>query len=345
MTDVSVIVLGWNGRRWVQDCLSSVLDQDFARPYEVLFIDNGSTDGTADEAASFEGVAVHRLDRNYGFCEGNNKAFALATGQLVVFLNQDVVVHRAWLRELVAAVESDDAIKAAHANIVHPWNQGFDQQDRLSTPTRAYTPELSRFAFVEYRDTSIDRPFVDTLFVSGAALILKRDVVAEIGGYVFDPGMFAYGEDMDLALRLHGRGYRTGVATRAVVYHHHVLHDAVSLKTFLRAVRIIRNRLLALWKSSSWSEYPPIAAIALVGAPLNAGQWGVPWRKRAMYFVALVPPTILAAFVTVLSMPAYAARRRDVLAHRRRKGWLLRALLFDRSRKLETGLARREAVA
>src|SRR3989304_5393552 len=75
---VSVIVLGWNGRQYVAPCLTSLLAQDFDRPYEILFVDNGSTDGTADLAERHAGVRVHRLDRNYGYCLGNNKGFELA---------------------------------------------------------------------------------------------------------------------------------------------------------------------------------------------------------------------------------------------------------------------------
>src|ERR687896_202519 len=103
---VSIVVLGWNGREYVDGCLSSLLDQDFDRPYEVLFVDNGSIDGTADAAEGYAGVRVHRLDRNYGYCLGNNKGFEIAHGAYVVFLNQDVIVHRSWLTELVAALES-----------------------------------------------------------------------------------------------------------------------------------------------------------------------------------------------------------------------------------------------
>ena len=329
---VSVIVLGWNGRSYVDECLTSVLDQDFDEPYEVLFVDNGSTDGTADAAERYEGVTVYRLDKNYGFCLGNNKGFELSKGELVVFLNQDVVVHRDWLREMVAAMASSPEIKAGHANIIHPWNPEFAGQRREGPLHAAYTPELSRLGFVEYRTVSDREPVIDTLFLSGASTILKRDVLDEIGGYVFDPGMFLYGEDMDLGLRIRSAGYRTVVATRAAVYHFHTLEEQISLRTFIKITRIIRNRLLALWKCSTWPEFMPLAAITLAGAPFNSSQFGLPLAKRVAYFFLLIPPTVVAAFAAAIAMPRFARRRREILTRRRREGsWLLRTLLFDRA--------------
>jgi GT2 family glycosyltransferase len=326
---VSIIVLGYNGERYVENCLHSVMDQDFGESYEVLFVDNGSRDRSAEIAANIPGVQVHRLGRNYGFCLGNNKGFEVSRGELVVFLNQDTVVHRRWLRELVEAVESDESIKACHANIVHPWNAEFAGEDRDATISVTHTPELSRLGFIEYRTLPGAGEFRDTLFLSGACAILKRDVVDEIGGYVFDPGMFLYGEDLDLALRIRGAGYRVGVAGRAVVYHHHTLREDLSLATAVKVVRIIRNRLIAVWKASTWPEFAVLGAITLAGAPFNSGQFGLPLTKKVAYFFLLVPPTLIAALAFAIAAPRFAGRRLQALDRRRLAGWwLLRGMLF-----------------
>jgi GT2 family glycosyltransferase len=330
---VSIVVLGYNGREYIDACLTSVLDQDFDQPYEVLFVDNGSSDGSADLAAQHEGVRVHRLARNYGYCQGNNKGFEVSRGEAVVFLNQDVVVHRSWLRELMEALESDHSVLAAHACVVHPWNEEYGARERTEPLSRAYAPDLSRLGFVEYRALPVEQPAVGTLFVSGVSLMVRRDAIDKIGGYVFDPDMFSYGEDMDLALRIRTAGYRTVVATRAVVYHHHTLQDEIRWSSFVKTVRIIRNRLLALWKTSGWLEFLPLAAITVLGAPFNSGQFGRSIARTAAYFVLLVPPTVAAAFAALAAMPQYAARRRAALARRRApRGWVLRTLVFDRSR-------------
>jgi hypothetical protein len=192
-----------------------------------------------------------------------------------------------------------------------------------------HTPELSRWGFVAYRTLPGAERFRDTLFLSGACAILKRDVVGEIGGYVFDPGMFLYGEDLDLALRIRGAGYRVGVAGRAVVYHHHTLKEDISLATGMKVVRIIRNRLIAVWKSSTWPEFAVLGALTLAGAPFNSGQFGLPLTKRVAYFFLLIPPALVAALAFLVAMPRFASRRLQVLDQRRLGGWwLLKAVLF-----------------
>lgn len=330
---VSVIVLGYNGREHVEACLTAVLDQDFDRPYEVLFVDNASRDGTADLAERFAGVRVLRLPRNLGYTGGNNFGAEQARGRLLVFLNQDTVVHRRWLRGLVAAFESDSAVKAVQAAVIHPWNPEFAALERELPLGSAYAADLSPLLYVEYRPVRADAAAVDTLFLSGVSILLDREVIPEIGGYVFDPDMFLYGEDVDLALRLRGAGYRTVVAPRAVVYHAHVLQDSLSLRSFRKTVRIIRNRLLAVWKSSGWLEFAPLALVLLAGAPFNASQFGLPLPKKLLYFLLLLPPTAAAALAALPAMPRYAERRRQVLAGRRQQGgWLLRALLAGRAR-------------
>jgi GT2 family glycosyltransferase len=342
MPAVSVIVLGYNGRKHVDACLTSLLDQDFDRPYEVVFVDNGSRDGTADAAGVYENVRVHRLDRNYGYCRGNNLGAEQARAPVLVFLNQDVVVHRSWLRELFETIESDASIKAGHANIIHPWNPEYAAKELRASVASAYTGELSSLGFIEYKEVPVRERAVDTLFLSGVSIILKREVEDEIGGYIFDPDMFLYGEDMDLALRIRSAGYRTVVATRAVVYHSHVLQDSLTPASFLKTVRIIRNRLLAFWKCSDWLEFLPLAGITLFGAPFNSTQFGLPLGKKLLYFLLLIPPTVVAGIAAAVAMPRYAGRRRALLATRRtRRGWLLRTLLFDRSRLAAPAIAER----
>jgi GT2 family glycosyltransferase len=326
----SIVILGWNGAEYVDGCLSSVLDQDIGKPYEVIFVDNGSTDGTPERAAMYAGTRVVRLDRNYGYCIGNNKGFAETRGRYVIFLNQDIVAHRSWLRELVAAVESDPAIAAAHANIIQPWYPEFAAVDREGLMSVAYTADLSRLGLIQYRRIDAPLPVVDTMFLHGVSIIARRELIEELG-YAFDPDMFAYAEDLDLALRMRARGYRTVVATRATVYHHHTLDARFSTATFLKTTRIIRNRLLAFWKCSSWREFLPVAVLTIAGAPFNAGEFGLPPWWRLIYFFALVPPTIAAGVAAITSMPRYAGRRRDVLATRRMPAWwLLRAMWRER---------------
>ena len=230
VTDVSVIVLGWNGRQ-----LGARLSEQRPRPGLRRRRTRCSSSTTAPPTVPppmprpSKASASIASTATTASVEGNNKPSRSSKGRLVVFLNQDVVVHRDWLRELVAAVESDDAIKAAHANIVHPWNEA--STSSTASPPRAPT-----------RPSSLDSPSSSSAIPasifpssirsssSGAALILKRDVVAESRRLRLRPRHVRR-----LVKTWTSRSDCTASATAPasrrvpVVYHHHVLHDAVSL--------------------------------------------------------------------------------------------------------------------
>lgn len=324
----SVIVLGYDGREFLEGCLSSVLDQDLpADRYEVLYVDNGSLDGSARLVRErFPQVRLLALSQNHGYAGGNNIGFQAARGEFVVFLNQDTVVHRSWLRELVDGVSSAADIAAGHANIIHPWYPEYSGLWRREQAATAYTPEVTRLGYIQYRKLgAIDGP-KEVLFLSGASLIIRRRVGEQLG-YVFDPDFFAYAEDLDLALRIRALGYRCVIVPRATVYHDHRLKTEVSLATLQRTVRIIRNRYLAFYKAMSWPEFIVMAALLTVGSPLNALEFGLPRWQRAVYALALVPATLLALAAALWNLPRYARKRREVRSRSAGRGaWCLRAV-------------------
>lgn len=322
----TVIVLGYHGWHYIEPCLASVLDQDMApNTYEVLYVDNKSLDRSASRVrARFPDVGVLELDRNHGYAEGNNLGFARARGTYAVFLNEDTIVHRSWLRELIDAVESSNAV-AGHANVIQPWYPEFAGIEARAASDAAYTSEVNRLGYVQYEQLpGLD--VVDTLFLHGVCIILRRDVGEELE-YVFDPDFFAYAEDLDLGLRIRALGYRSVVATKAVCYHKHTLQTAANWSTVVKTVRIIRNRYLSFYKVMVWWEFAVMAAILTVGAPFNASEFGLDRARRVLYGLALIPATLAALVTTMFHLPPYAAKRRWVREHARQRGaWCLRAL-------------------
>ena len=324
----SIIVLGYNGRQFLEECLSSVLDQDSpAAQYEVLYVDNGSRDGSATLVrGGFPQGRGLGLDRNHGYAEGNNIGFRLTRGEFIVFLNQDTVVHRSWLRELIEGLRSSPDIMAGHANIIHPWYPEYAGLAERADVLVTYTPELTRLGYVRYlRLGPIESPS-DVIFLSGACLIVRRQVIDELG-YVFDPDFIAYAEDMDLGLRIRALGYRCVVVPKAVVYHKHRLKADLGIATVAKTVRIIRNRYLAFYKVMSWREFIPMAALLTTGAPLNALEFGLrPWQGL-LYVLALVPTTLIALAAALWNLPRYSRKRGDVRARSGKRGdWCLRAV-------------------
>jgi GT2 family glycosyltransferase len=102
---VTTIVVNWNGRAFLEKCLSSLRAQTY-QPHEVILVDNGSTDDSLDYvAATFPEVRVIRLPDNRGFAAANNVGIREATGQYVALLNNDAYAEPGWLAHMVAAAE------------------------------------------------------------------------------------------------------------------------------------------------------------------------------------------------------------------------------------------------
>ena len=324
----SIIVLGYHGWHYIEPCLESVLDQDIPLDsYEVLYVDNRSLDDSSPRVrAGFPDVRVIALDRNYGYAEGNNRGFAEARGEYVVFLNEDTVVHRSWLRELIEAVSASPEIAAGHANIIQPWYPEYTGISERAFPEAAYTSEVNRLGYVQYAKLPVnDRP-VDTLFLHGVCIILRRDV-GEALQYVFDPDFFAYAEDLDLGLRVRALGYRSVVAAKAVVYHKHTLQTAPNWATVVKTVRIIRNRHLAFFKVMAGWEFALMAVILTIGAPFNSSEFGLGRARQILYGFALIPAALAALVTTLFHLPRYAAKRRWIREHAAQPGaWCLRTL-------------------
>jgi GT2 family glycosyltransferase len=315
--DVTVIVLGWNGRAYLDDCLRSLESQERdGLAIELLYVDNGSSDASVEFVrARFPDVRVQALDRNYGYAEGNNIALAQARGRIVVFLNQDTVVHRGCIRALVRTLDGHPTIGACHANVVQPWYPEFGALDTTGAPPAFRSADLSRLGYVRYRELPVREPIADTFFLHGVCIAMRRELSASLD-YVFDPDFFAYAEDMDLALRLQLLGLRTVAVRDAVVFHKHTLKTSLSPRIALHTVRIVRNRALALFKVMSVAEFAVAFPVVIAGAPLNVTEFGLTPGRRAVYFVLLIPVALLAAMTTLVQLPAYREKRARIRSRR-----------------------------
>ena len=209
---VSIVVLTHNDIEWIPRALQACLDNTDAC-YELIIVDNGSTDGTVEFLTSeTSGARVLLNNRNYGFGAANNLGAGHAVGPYLFFLNSDAFVHPDWLPPLLAALEADETVAAAAPRLL---NLDGSLQLAGALLTRAG-------ATVVYGDgDDPDRPqysFVRNVDFSGACLLFRRSAFHEIGG--FDPEFgLIYFEDADLCLTLWQRGHRIVYEPRSTLTH------------------------------------------------------------------------------------------------------------------------------
>ncbi len=210
---VSVVVISFNSRQYVDGCLQSLLAQDYGN-VEIVVVDNASTDGTAEYIADhYPQVRLILAGDNLGFGGGNNLGVAEATGEYLAFVNMDTVVDANWLTPLVTTLEENPDIGLATAKILLMNEPG-------SINTCGNDVHLAGFGYLRgwlKPATALASP-ADVASVSGAAFMMSRTLFDELGGFdeAFGP---AYVEDTDLSWRARLLGYRCRYVPESIVYH------------------------------------------------------------------------------------------------------------------------------
>lgn len=241
---VSVVIVNYNGKHYLDDCLHALETQTYPRDqFEVVLVDNGSQDGSVEHVRQhYPWVRLTALDRNLGFAGGNNEGFRQAHGELIALLNNDTVVDRHWLAELVASLSEDERIGMVTSKILFKHD-----------PTRINNVGLLLYADGHGADRGFRQPDAgqfdepaDVFGACGASLLLRRQLLRDVGD--FDERLFMYYEDLDLAWRARIRGWNIRYAPRSVVYHVHCGSSGEWSPFFLYYVE--RNRVLVNAKNA-----------------------------------------------------------------------------------------------
>jgi GT2 family glycosyltransferase len=213
---VTIIVLNYNSLEHLPANLSALHQLDFpAGKLEILLVDNDSTDGSVAWARqNYPGLRVVQNGANLGFAGGNNAGAEAATGEWLAFVNPDVRVSSDWLAELVQPVHEEPGVSSVASKMLN-WDGTAVDFAAAAINFMGWGNQLGigsqKLAQFDER-----KPF---LFACGGAMLVRRDVFLDAGG--FDPDYFAYFEDVDLGWRLWLLGHRVVYTPRAVVFHRH----------------------------------------------------------------------------------------------------------------------------
>jgi GT2 family glycosyltransferase len=212
---VSLVVLNWNGRDFLDTCLDSLERLEYPEGLlELVFCDNGSTDGSIEHVRTrHPRFRVVALDRNHGFAEGNNLGAEAATGEWVGFLNNDMEIPADWLQRLLRPLDTRPDLSCLASRIVS-WDGGTIDFIGGGVNFQGHGLQLDHDAPSSPHDTA--RPL---LFACGGAMLVRRQLFLDVGG--FDPAYFAFFEDVDLGWRLNVLGHDIWYEPAATVRHRH----------------------------------------------------------------------------------------------------------------------------
>ena len=234
---VSIVIVNYNGKHVLKDCLSSIDKLDYPKGcLDTKLIDNGSKDGsTSYITKNFPFVKVIKNPEN-NFCKANNLGIRESQSDYIALLNNDTVVDRKWLKELIKVIAKDQKIGCVGSKILFPdgriQSTGHYEFPNFYWGDRGFNePNLGQYEYLE-----------EVSSLSGASLLFRRDCLEDVG--YFDEDFVMYLEDVDMFLRCRQRNWKLLYCPSSIVYHKfHSTADEKSVRFYIE-----RNRLLLIAK-------------------------------------------------------------------------------------------------
>lgn len=317
---ITVVVLNWNGRHLLPACLSALYAQTF-RDFEVVVVDNGSRDGSADWLTShYPAVRLIQNSTNLGFATANNQGIRASQAPLIMLLNNDAYLAPDCLQMLIEAADrapwagmfackilqqdAPDRLDSAGIEVDRAgvaWNRGWGE------PAAAHTQALEVFG------------------PSAAAALYRRALLDQVGQ--LDDDFFIYYEDVDLAWRAQWAGWRCLYVPQAIVHH---VHSATTRcgSPFKRRL-LSRNKWWAIARNYPFGQlwfYVPVMLVIDLGAMIMSlvsernlsalrGRWEAlhgwrtMWRKRQTLQDTVAPRLRWRQILTPINLARLAALR------------------------------------
>jgi GT2 family glycosyltransferase len=302
-TEVSIVVVNWNTRDMLRDCLHSIYDQTKNLDFEVIVIDNASVDRSKDMVKSeYSTVILIENNRNRGFAAANNQGMAIAKGQYILLLNPDTIVLDRAIQTTIEYADQHPDVGVVGCQV---WKNEYDVQMTCFPFPSATTmliqflglrrmfPRSRLFGWIDYggweRNTERE---VDV--VSGMYMLIRKDAIRNVG--LMDEDYFVYSEESDWCYRFWKAGWRCVFIPNASIIHRdggNKSTDLVKAKMYIqmqKSILIFHKKHLG---KMSWLAAKSLYVIAMVLSSimykllslLRAGR--VSSEKAALSYAAL----------------------------------------------------------
>ncbi len=277
---ISVVVLNWNGRQVLDNCLRSLHNQTY-RPIEIIVVDNASGDGSVDFLKEkFRDVRLIINGENLGFGAGNNIGIRASRGKYIMILNNDTRLDPKCVEELKRSIEKDERYGACASKILLE-----SEPDIIDGVGIVVCPDGLSFGRGRLEKSDRYGEEEEIFFASDCACLYRREMLDDIG--LYDEDFFAYADETDMGWRARLAGWKCTYSPKALVYHHHSTSSGGRVSAF-KAFLVERNRIWVALKNF------PISLIIL-------GQFYTLWRYVFQTYGALKGRGAAGQFTTGFS--------------------------------------------
>lgn len=262
---VSIIIANYNEKEYLENCLRSILENTGDIDYEVIVVDNESSDGSVELVKQLSSrdsrIKVVTLKKNIGYSSAINIGYRNSRGDLIALLSNDTRVTPGWLASLIQTLNNDKGIGCVQSKLLlMDYPSLIDSVGHILDPLGFLRPkgymELDQGQFDNYDNICV---------VQVVACLLKRSVIEKIG--LFDDDYFIMHEDTDLSLRLHMGEYKIILAPNSIVYHKRLLTiSKMAPESIVYLTR--RNSLMTILKNyeaKNLIRYMPLVILTYLG--------------------------------------------------------------------------------
>ncbi len=210
---VSFIVVNWNGKSCIEECLSSIQQQSY-KPYEIIVVDNASTDGSRELLRQFPEISLIENKTNLGFGPANNQALERCAGEIVALVNNDTILTPDWLQNLIQPLIANQKTGMCAGKTL-----SYDRREVIdNTGHLLYWDGMNRGRGRMQKDQGQFDCETEALFPSGCACLFRTAMLKQIG--FFDEDFYLYGDDTELGIRARLAGWECSFVPKAIAYHH-----------------------------------------------------------------------------------------------------------------------------
>jgi GT2 family glycosyltransferase len=220
---LSIIIVNWNNKDILQDCLNSIYHTRNVIKYEIIVVDNYSEDNSVELVKNeFPDVMLLENNENLGFTRANNQAIKIARGKYIILLNNDTVVTNTYCFDrMIELMEKNSQVGILGCKLLYP--DGTLQSCGESFPS-VWGIFKSQILFAKTwkrlgKNKQRDNHFKKVNFVCGACLMTRKEILDKVG--LLKEEYFMYGEDVEFCYRVHEAGYDIGVLTNESIIHLH----------------------------------------------------------------------------------------------------------------------------
>jgi len=262
--NVAVMILNWNRKAFLLECLKSLLEMD-TELNEIIVVDNNSTDGSADAVKqAYPEVKVIENDRNYGAIGGKNiglKEAMKSSADYIYMLDNDMINAKNTLNVIFEVAEKDPKVGS-----IAPVMYDYSRPDIILSAGAIldYTQNISRGIGQNVKDVGQFKETKEVDFLWGGALLVRKSVLEEIG--LFDPNYIGYWfEDTDLSVRIYKAGYKNLICPASKVWHQP--HATVEQFSYRKKYLAARNAVCFMKKHANFKQWCKYLVFVAGGVP------------------------------------------------------------------------------